>query len=283
MRILLGVIIPLIAVYLAWSIGSPPPKSIFWTTASGEVTAHETSSFETGYGPADFTNPVIRLDSGGTRKLDVKDVHDAEAVKAAWPVGTRVELRLNPDGETAISTDERTNGWNAWVISAGALFIIAFFVRSFFTESGGTELFLAGVGACFIMLPLILLRFMWNFGDPPAVSLFWPKETVEVVSNEITSRPWGGGRTAYTANIVVERADGAVVPLATSGTADDNAAEFSPGTQHVVKRSPQGQLYERTFQFPFLIAFFMSIIGPCAIVAGGWLISRIFVSPSKRP
>ncbi|WP_084418199.1 hypothetical protein [Henriciella litoralis] len=283
MRILFGAILPLIAVFLVWSIGAPAPKSVFWDTGKGEITDYISETVETGYGPADLSYPVVSLPDGEVRRLLVENRHDLELVKENWPLGDQVSVRLHPKKDFAYAlSDPQPVLWTAIVITAGAAVILIFFVYSFFREGGGVALFLAGVGTCFVMLPLILLRFMWTFGDPPPVSLFWPKETVEVVSNEITERPWAGGRIARTANIVVEDADGETAPLKTAGRADDVAAEFEPGTTHRVKRSPTGKLYQLGMRFPFFIAFLMSVIGPIAIGAGIWVITLIFRDPKGR-
>ncbi|MEM5516549.1 hypothetical protein WNY37_06285 [Henriciella sp. AS95] len=275
MRIILGCIVPLIAIFLVWSIGSPPPKAVFWDTASANVTGYSEEALETGFGMADFTYPEATTAAGEVYRIQIEAPHDGDAVKAAWPVGSAVELRLKPSGSKAFAADDpRLKLWTAVVVTGGAIVILGFFIASFFSETGGTRLFLAGVGTCFIVLPLILLRFMWGFGDPPPTSLFWPNEEVEAVSNEITSSPWAGGRLAYTAHIVVERADGAEVPLNTRGSANRVAEKFSPGSRHSVKRAPDGELYERSFKFPFLIAIFMSVIGPLAMCAGLWVIVR---------
>lgn len=281
MRILLGAIIPLIAVYLSWSIGTPPPKSIFWKTVSGEVSGYSQETVNTGYGMVDMTWPEVLTEAGETVQLNVENTHDGDIVRAAWPVGARLDVRLKPSGKAAYAaSDPRLHIWTASVLTGGALVILAFFIASFFFESGSTQLFIGGVGACFIMLPLILLRFMWMFGDPPAVSLFWPSETVEVATSEVRQNKWAGGRTVERAYVTVRFEDGTEERLETVGKAQPTVEQFAEGSRHEVMVSPGGQPYEKGLRARYFIAFFMTVIGPIAIGAGCWLIFRA-LRPAK--
>ncbi len=281
MRVLLGAVVPLLAVYLAWSIGTPPPKSIFWKTVGAEISGYSQQKVNTGYGIVDTTSPEVLTETGETIELNVVNTHDGDIVRANWPIGTRLDIRLKPSGTAAYAAnDPRLHIWTASILTGGALIILAFFIASFFFESGATQLFIGGIGACFIMLPLILLRFMWTCGDPPATSLFWPAETVEVTSSEIKENRWAGGRTVKTAQIIVRLEDGNEALLKTGGTAAETVEAFPEGSRHEIMRSLDGEPYERGLRAHFFIAFFMTFIGPVAIGAGCWLILRVLF-PSR--
>lgn len=275
MRILLGAIVPLFAIYLAWSIGSPPPKAVFWQTVSAEVTGYADERIETGYGQVQTTTPQVRTPAGETVRLIVEGVHDGDAIRETWPVGMKLDVRVKPSGDRAYAGgDPRLAVWYAAIITAGGLIILGFFLASFFVEGGSTQLFIGGIGACFLMLPLILLRFMWGFGDPPPLSLFWPSETVEVVSSEVKETKWAGGRTVKYPEIEVRFDDGTQARLETDKAAQPAVDKFAVASRHAVKRSPASVPYEQGLRLHFFIAFFMSFIGPVAFAAGCWLIYR---------
>lgn len=275
-RILLGILAPLAAIFIAWSFGDLPAKSILWTTADMEITGHETGEFETGYGSVEITFPLLSGSDGQSIRLTVTDRHDKAQVEADWPAGMKLKVRLHPSGETAYPVqDSRLNLVIPILIAIGGLMVIGFAVKSMISGQGGLDFFMGGIGAMFMTLSAVLLYGLWTFGEPPATSWFWPTETVTSASSTVESGPIGNGNTNYFPVVTVTRANGETEPLQirrnvfmSQTEATRVSEEYKIGTEHSVRIAPDGRLFERYWQFQFLLAIFISFVAPLVAFVG---------------
>lgn len=288
-RILLGILAPLAIIYLAWSFGELPAKSVFWKTATAEVTEHETGEFETGYGPSTMTFPKVSGAVDTPLRLNVHNRFDDAGVKADWPVGSTLAVRIHPNGETAYpANDPRLRIVIPTIIGLGCLLVICFAVGTLLTGASGLSFFMGGIGAAFVTIASVLFFGLWTFGEPPATSWFWPTETVTTALSEVDSAPIGNGNTNYFPVVSVTRSNGETAPLMikrkifmSENEARSVAGEYAMGTRHSVRVSPNGRLFERYWQFQFLLAIAISVVAPLIAIVGLFVMMGALKS-SKR-
>lgn len=280
-RILIGILAPLIVIFIAWSVGDIPAKSIFWKTDNAEITGHESFEFDSGFGPAIAYFPRIELAGKKAIRLNVPDRHGEAKILKTWPVGTRLSVRLHPNGKTAYPKDDpRLNLVIPIIIALGGLSIIGFAFRSMLTKGGGMDLLLGGIGSAFVAVASLLFFALWTFGMPPATSWFWPTETVTVASSKVDSGPIGNGNTNWFPIVSVTRADSnETKPLEivrnvfmSEAEASKIVEEYAPGTRHSVRVAPDDRLFERYWQFQFTLAIVISFLSPILALAGLFVI-----------
>ncbi len=278
LRILFGILMPLLAIFIAWSFGHIPAKSIFWTTEQAVVTGHETLEFDSGYGPMTTHYAIVKSPNHASLRLGVPDPFALDEVKRDWPVGKDVAIRVKPDGKTAILKDDpRKSLTIPVIITIGGLVIMGFAARSFIGQSGSLNFFMGGIGSVMVTVAAVLFYGLWTFGTPPATSFFWPTEAVKSVSTEVKSAPIGNGNTNWFPVVMVAR-DGAEPQqllinrkvFMTQSEASTVAASYAPGTTHSVRISPDGETFERYWQFQFTLALVISILAPLLTLAGGF-------------
>lgn len=276
LRIVFGFLLPVLVAFLAWSFGEPPAKAVFWPSELAEIIDIEARNIDAGYGPMTVHMPVLLLADGETRRLNVPDRHNLTEVVQRWPVGARWEVKLHPDGETAIAAqDSRLNPVIPLIISLGSLLVIGFAVRSYFARSGAMSLIFGGLGAVMLSGAIVMLYAMWTFGRPPSTSFFWPTETVTAAISQVNSRPIGNGNTSWFPIIRVLRENGETVQLEvvrsrflSEQQASEIAARYSPGTVHEVKRAPDETLFDEYWQFQFTLALIVTLLAPLVAFAG---------------
>lgn len=288
-RILLGILAPLAIIYLAWSFGDLPAKSVLWKSATVKVTGHDTGEFETGYGPSSMTFPKVSGASEAPLRLNVHNRFDDNQVMADWPVGTQLRARIHPNNETAYpAEDPRLSLTIPIILTIGCLLVICFAIGTLVTGASGLSFFMGGIGTAFMTVAAVLFYGLWTFGQPPATSWFWPTETVTTASSEVDSAPIGNGNTNYFPVVSVTRPDGATQPLLikrnvfmSEAQATKVAGEYSIGTEHSVRVAPDGRLFERYWQFQFTLALVISFIAPLVAFAG-WFAMMGALKSSKR-
>ena len=275
-RILFGFLLPLLAIFIAWSFGHIPAKSVFWTAEQAVITDHETVAFDSGFGPMSTHYAIVKSPTHASLRLHVPDLFQMEDVKRDWPVGKEVAIRVKPDGKTAVLQDDPRRSLAIPVIIAiGGLVIMGFAARSFLTSDGALNFYMGSIGSLLVTVAAVLFFGIWTFGTPPATSFFWPTETVKSVSTEVRSAPVGNGTTNWFPVVMITR-DGAEPQqllikrnvFMSQSEASDVAAIYQPGSQHSVRISPAGESFERYWQFQFTLALVISLLAPVLTFAG---------------
>lgn len=133
-------------------------------------------------------------------------------------------------------------------------------------------------GLAFIVVPLVALWAAWTWAEPPAASLFWPKERARVVSAEVEARPAGDGTTAYYPVVTAMRGEDLtpILDFTRSGVSRDRAraiVEVLPaGALTPVRVAPDGTLYAAVFHAHFWAAVIASLLAPLAAYLGLFLL-----------
>lgn len=299
-------IIATILLFTLWTAGNPPAVSLFWESETLTVVGHETEDWDSGWGVVERTLPRVERNSGNakhpTALLHVSDqITDRDVIVASWPVGMVVKSRLQPFGRIAYPTST----WPFMTVPAFGFTTVLFFLvgyqihrlfekkpRASGKQGKATNYGSAGwIAALFVLLftavPVLLLVFAANFGDPPPRSIIWPRETVEIVSSEARIFNVGNGtRAAYVdvfvkspddINSTTEQMKGTTYSSVSIRTAQEIvASQYRPGEQTSAMRSPKGDLYVVKLRFSdgfAIIAILLSML--CFFVAR--MLWRLFV------
>lgn len=276
---LFGIILPLIAVYVTWSFGELPATSMFWPTASVEVTGYDETVSDYGYGEVAQYYPEVQLESGETMRLNTAVRYDGDAVRDRWPVNTELDVRLHPNGRVAyILNDPRQTLIVPQMIAIGALLIIGFSIWASVTGAGAFAFMKGMIGTILTTGATVLFVLLWSFGQPPATSFFWPTENVVPATSTVEREQVKRGLVAWHPRVTVTRDTGETVPLrfAYSGflseaDATSIAAGYESGSTRSVRVSPEGELFARRWHFPFTLALVISFLAPIAGLAGIFL------------
>ncbi len=276
--------------FALWTAGEPPAVSFFWKTENLTIIGHETEDWDSGWGVVDRTLPIVERSSAEakhpTAMLHVEDqITDQNAIIENWPIGLTVNTRLHPSERFAYPAST----WPFMTVPAfGFTTILLFFVayqihrrfkKSFPAHSrqgqsgstGSAGWILALFLFLFTAVPLFLLIFAVNFGDPPPRSLIWPRETVEIVSSEARIFYVGNGTQAAYVDVLVKSPNdlnGATEPL--KGTTYSSvsipdaqqmvASQYRPGEVKTAMRSLEGDLYVVRFRLSDAFTFLAAIL-----------------------
>jgi hypothetical protein len=121
---IMGAVLPLLLVLALWMIGSPPASSVFWTKAEVTLAGYEAMPTRVGGVAADIMLPKVTDAAGQSRTLILATAigPEADAFRAAHPVGTRLTVRLAPGGGTGGGPSGAiaylSGPGQAWLISA---------------------------------------------------------------------------------------------------------------------------------------------------------------------
>lgn len=296
MNIIAKVFVGIIATVLltaVWTAGNPPAVSFFWKTQTVEVVGHVTDDWETGFGVVKRTTPeVINLPDASKRvnaRLMIENLVEERAkIVDAWEIGTRVKVRLHPSRDIAYPTST----WPfmtvpSLVFSAVLFFLIASQIHSFFGASkttvikgkevevgAGTGWIIALFMLIFSLGPIGLFVFALNFGEPPPKSLFWPRQSFEVVSAEPRIFNVGNGtRAAYVDLLVKSEGEAGSEPILLKGVTYSSVSirearriailDYKAG-QHVTGlKAPNGDFFLARLRFTdgfAAIAAFMMLL-----------------------
>ncbi|MFC6196933.1 hypothetical protein [Ponticaulis profundi] len=285
LRLVFGCLVPLLAIFMAWSFGDLPAKSVFWETSDAEITGYEKVEYDPGYGNTQLIYPLIKTPgSDTTLRLNVANHFDETGVREDWPEGTALTVRLHPDGDTAFpQEDERFTLVIPVIIALGGLMVMGICAHALLTGSGTLSFMMGTIGAVMMTVAGVLFYGLWTFGTPPATSFFWPTETVTVRTSEIGSAPIGNGNTNYFPVVSVVR-DGQPPQkleirrsvFMTAREAREIAEAYAPGTTHSIRVAPDGRVFERHWQFQFTLALVITLMAPLLAFAGGFAILGAF-------
>lgn len=291
-------VIATILLFLIMTAGDPPAVSFFWKTETLTVVGHETEDWNSGWGIIRRTLPRMERSSSEAKHPTImlhidEQITDRNAVVENWPVGLQVKSRLQPSERIAYPTSK----WPfmavpAYGFAAILLFLTGFQIHRLFEKKspengqhrpskgyGSAGWVLALFIVLFTVVPLCLLVFAVNFGDPPPRSVLWPRETVEIVSSEARIFNVGNGTKAAYLDVFVKAPDASnssIEPM--KGTTYSSvsihsareilASEYQPGELRSAMRSPTGELYVERFRYSDGFAILMSILSLlCLFVA----------------
>lgn len=295
-RIFIGIIAALL-LFAMWTAGAPPAVSLFWKTETATVIGHETGEWDSGWGVFERTLPRVEL-SANNANLQSTMLHvdgqitNHDAIVNKWPVGQSVRIRLHPSGSTAFPAET----WPlmsipAFGLTAILLVLAGFQIRGLVksdTRSTGAHRkpaydrsanwILAFFILLFTAVPLFLLIFVANFGDPPPRSIIWPRETVEIVSSQVRIHNVGNGTKAAYIDVMAKPPNGLdSVSEPLKGTTyswipipdaqEIVASQYQPGETISAMRAPKGDLYVvrfRAFDALAILSFLLSVL--CLIV-----------------
>lgn len=283
-------VIATILLFLIMTAGNPPAVSFFWKTETLTIIGHETEDWDSGWGIVKRTLPRMDRNSPEakhpTAMLHIDEhITDRDAVLENWPIGQQVKSRLHPSEHIAYPTSK----WPLMTVPAIGfttvlLFLAVFQLRSLFEKKppvisrqgrskgqGSAGWILALFILLFTTIPLFLLIFVANWGDPPPRSVVWPRETVEIVSSEARIFNVGNGTKAAYLDVFVKTTDnmdgaaeqmkGTTYSSVSIGNARENlASEYQPGELISAMRSPEGELYVVRFRYTDGLAILMSIL-----------------------
>lgn len=276
--------------FALWTAGEPPAVSFFWKTETLTIIGHETADWDSGWGVVERTLPIVERSSADakhpTAMLHVEDqITDRDAIIENWPIGLAVKARLHPSERIAYPAST----WPFMSVPAfGFTTVLLFFVgfqihRRFKKKSsahsrhgqsgstGSAGWVLALFLFLFTAVPLFLLIFAANFGDPPPRSIIWPRETVEIVASQARIFNVGNGTQAAYVDVLVKAPndpDSAPEPL--KGTTYSSvsipdaremaASQYRPGEVKTAMRSPEGDLYVVRFRLSDAFTILASIL-----------------------
>lgn len=277
-KVIFGVIATIL-LFLIMTAGNPPAVSFFWKTETLTIIGHETEDWDSGWGVIRRTLPLMDRSSPEAKHPTVmlhidEHITDRDAVVENWPIGLQVKSRLHPSERIAYPTSK----WPFMTVPAFGfatvlLLLIGFQIHRLFEKkrpensregrskaSGSAGWILALFILLFIAVPLFLLIFAVNFGDPPPRSVLWPRETVEIVSSKARIFNVGNGTKAAYLDVFVKAPDD--LNAATEqmkGTSyssvsirharDILASDYQPGELRSAMRSPKGELYVVRFRY----------------------------------
>lgn len=281
-RIVFGLFAPAIITLVVWFIGYPPAVSLFWDSASATVVGHETFDANTGYGIFRFNEPLVLIENQAKPiRMNLAGVAELEQIKADWPVGKKVRVKINPGLTKAFAHDDPRLSYIAPIaIFLLALVIIGFTVASYFVVLNTMSLAAAGFGLVFIFMPLLITLFRWQIGHPPpSAHFFWPSATVEIASQEIMSQPVGNGTTRYIPVIMVRMANTAEL-VSVDGylgsfrkEAEDVLAQRGVGKMIKVNISPEGVPFEARWDLQQIVTVILTCLLPGFLLIGVVLLS----------
>ena len=272
-------VIATILLFLIMTAGNPPAVSFFWKTETLTIIGHETEDWDSGWGIVRRTLPLMDRSSPEAKYPTVmlhidEQITDRDAVVQNWPIGLQVKSRLHPFERMAYPTSK----WPfmtvpAFGLAALLLFLGGFQIHRLFERQlpednrqgrskayGSAGWILALFILLFTVVPLFLLFFAANFGDPPPRSVLWPRETVEIVSSEARIFNVGNGTKAAYLDVFVKAPDDLnAVTEQMKGTSyssvsirharDVLASEYQLGELRSAMRSPTGELYVVRFRY----------------------------------
>ncbi|MGJ8533908.1 MAG: hypothetical protein ACSHYC_17110 [Alphaproteobacteria bacterium] len=277
-KVIFGVIATIL-LFLIMTAGNPPAVSFFWKTETLTIIGHETEDWDSGWSIVRRTLPLMDRSSPEAKHPTVmlhidKHITDRDAVVKNWPIGLQVKSRLHPFERVAYPTSK----WPfmtvpAFGLAALLLFLAGFQIHRLFEKQlpentgqgrsnadGSAGWILALFILLFTAVPLFLLIFAANFGDPPPRSVLWPRETVEIISSEARIFNVGNGTRAAYLDVFVRAPDD--LNAATEqmkGTSYSSvsiirareilASDFQLGELRSAMRSPTGDLYVVRFRY----------------------------------
>ena len=125
-----------------------------------------------------------------------------------------------------------------------------------------------GIAVLFIVMPVLLLYALSRFGEPPPISVLWPREAGVVAKSEIVTVPKGFGVDVTVRDAAVRDGNAATEPLSgvhwgrlSRGESEAIVARLEPGTPLTLARGPDGKLFEvrlRMNDLPFIIGLALS-------------------------
>lgn len=272
-------VIATILLFLIMTAGNPPAVSFFWKTETLTIIGHETEDWNSGWGVIRRTLPLMDRRSPDAKHPTImlhidERITDRDSVVENWPIGLQVKSRLHPSERVAYPTSK----WPfmtvpAFGFAAILLFLAGFQIHRLFekqrpenTRQGRSKAYgsagwiLALFMLLFTAVPLFLLIFAANFGDPPPRSVFWPRETVEIVSSKARIFNVGNGTKAAYLDVFVKAPDDlnaateqmkgtSYSSVSISRAREILASDYQPGELRSAMRSPTGDLYVVRFRY----------------------------------
>jgi hypothetical protein len=303
-RIFIGTVAALL-LFAIWTAGAPPAVSLFWKTGTATIIGHETGQWDSGWGVFERTLPQIEPGTDVANDQSIMlhvsgQISNRDAIVKQWPVGQSVRIRLHPSRSMAFPAET----WPFMTIPAFGMTTIllalaGWQIRRVFrrritatgpqtkpTNDGSASWILAAFVLLFTAVPLFLLIFVTNHGDPPPRSILWPREPVEIVSSQVRIHNVGNGTKAAYVDVVAKPSntlDSASEPLngityswiPIPEAQEMVASQYPPGMVKTAMRSPMGELYIVRFRSSdafAILAILLSLL--CLFVVG--LLWRIF-------
>lgn len=288
-KVIFGVIATIL-LFLIMTAGNPPAVSFFWKTETLTIVGHETEDWDSGWGVIRRTLPrVDRISPDAkhpTAMLHIDEhITDRDAVLESWPIGLQVQSRLHPSERIAFPTSK----WPFMTVPAFGfatvlLLLVGFQIHRLFEKQrpennrqgrpkayGSAGWILALFILLFTAVPLFLLIFAANFGDPPPRSVLWPRETVEIVSSEARIFNVGNGTKAAYLDVFVKAPDDlnaateqmkgtSYSSVSINHARDILSSEYQPGELRSAMRSPTGDLYVVRFRYSDGFAMLASLL-----------------------
>lgn len=288
-RIVFGLFAPFIITVVVWFIGSPPALSLLWDTADAVVVGHETYEAETGYGLFPFNVPLVKVASSGqTLRMNLPDVPAMDELKIAWPLGKLVSVKLNPLSTAAFAVDDPRRSYIApMIVLVIAFVVMGLTLSSYFIALDTISLACGAFGLIFISLPLVVMGFRWQIGNPPPTAhFFWPTEMAQIVSQDIISKRIGNGTIRHTPVIKVKR-EHFIEQFEVAGylggfrkDAEQVLDRGGVGTMMKVNISPAGIPFEARWNIQQILTVIFTALLPIFLIIG--LLCLRIAWPSKR-
>ena len=266
-----------IAIYMGWHIGMPPAAALFWPAAQGEVVGYEVTG-PIANSDQVWTSPMIQI-SGKTEplRLSTKMLDDNDAVKSLWPIGRTERFKHSTKWQEAVWVSDPARGYlfplGLTLLALGCLiWVNAWLAPIIFGPVGTAKAAYMVIGLGMMTLPPLVTYAFWTLDDPPATSIFWPRETVTVMIFG-ADIPTGADKTTFVQPAVtLVREDASQVELSSlfgMKVREVNALrkDFPVGETVQVKRAPDGQVYRETL-LAYWATFLATLVLPLFLLLG---------------
>lgn len=266
-----------IAIYIGWHIGMPPAAAFFWPAAQGEVVGYEVTD-PIAESDQVWTSPLIQIaDATEPLRLSTKMLDDSAAVKSLWPIGRTERFKHSTKWQEVVWVSDPARGYlfplGLTLLALGCLvWANAWLAPIILGPIGTAKAAYMVIGLGMMTLPPLVAYAFWTQDDPPATSIFWPRETVTVLAFD-ADMPAGADETTFVQPVVtLTREDASQSQL--SGLFGMTVREVNALREDVpigetiqVKRAPDGQVYRETLM-TYWATFLATLVLPLFLLLG---------------